>query len=273
MVRIVTTMTVIPTREDSIIETIKSIQVGTVKPDAMYVNIPNQYVRFKQPLKPDLKLKLRELGVSVIGLEHDRACLNKILPILNHETDPETLVVTLDDDMTYTRRFIEGLYEGWKQFGDVVGYSGMYYPEKVLQHTGQLRYGIVWGHGNQADILENGFGTMFQLKHLKGFPDLPPLTEKIDPVMYISDDYIMGRFFDSVKVVKRVVCFPWIGRVGDDWSSMCTENENAKIYALAASRNSLADYIRAGQLFQMTGYMRAGQNFEPYLKGFDSVLV
>jgi hypothetical protein len=249
MPRIVTTMTVIPSREDSILETVKSIQAGTIKPDAMYVNIPHQYIRFKKPLDPELKQKLCKLGVTVNEIEHDRACLNKILPILKQESNPETLLVTLYDDMTYTPRFIEGLYEAWKQFGDVVGYSGMYYPETVLQHTGQLRYGIVWGHGNKADILENGFGTMFQLKHLKGFPDVPPLTETLDPVMYISDDYIMGRFFDHVGVSKRVVCHPWIGRVGDDWSSMCTENENAKTFALAASRNSLADYIRAGKLF------------------------
>lgn len=251
MVRLVTTMTVIPTREESILGTIKSIQAGTVKPDAMYVNIPRAYIRFRQPLDAGLIPRLRALGVHVIELEHDRACLNKILPVLAHETDPETLVVTLDDDMTYTPRFIEGLYEGWKQFGDVVGYSGMYYPETVLRHTGQLRYGIVWGHGNRADILENGFGTMFQLGHLKGFPDLPPLTADVDPVMYISDDYIMGRFFDHKGFPKRVVCHPWIGRTGDDWSSMCTENENAKTFALAASRNSLADYIRAGELFTL----------------------
>lgn len=249
MNRIVTTMTVIPTREDSIVETIKSIQAGTMKPDAMYVNIPSRYIRFKQSLDSRLKPKLLELGVIVNEIEHDRACLNKILPILKHETDPETLVVTLDDDMVYTPRFIEGLYEGWKQFGDVVGYSGMYYPETVLRYTGQLRYGIVWGHGKQADILENGFGTMFQLKHLRNFPDMPPLNETTDPVMYISDDYIMGRYFDSVGVPKRVICHPWIGRTGDDWSSMCTEVKTSQTFALAASRNSLADYIRAGQLF------------------------
>lgn len=247
MVRIVTTMTVIPTREESILQTIESIQAGTVKPDAMYVNIPQTYVRFKNPLDPSLPEKLKSLGVTIINLEHDRACLNKILPILDHEKDPETLVVTLDDDMSYTPRFIEGLYKGWKEFGGVVGYSGMIFPETVLRYTGQLRYGIVWGHGNAADILENGFGTMFQLKHLSGFPDIPPLTPEMDPVVYISDDYLMGRFFESKGIPRRVICYPWIGRVGDDWSSMCHENDNAKTFALASSRNSLADYIRAGQ--------------------------
>lgn len=255
--RLVTTMTVIPTREESIVGTIESIQAGTLKPDAMYVNIPREYIRFRQPLDAGLIPKLKELGVHVIELEHDRACLNKILPMLAYETDPETLVVTLDDDMTYASRFIEGLYEGWKQFGDVVGYSGMYYPETVLRHTGQLRYGIVWGHGNRADILENGFGTMFQLGVLKGFPDLAPLSADTDPVMYISDDYIMGRFFDHKGVPKRVVCHPWIGRVGDDWTSMCTENANAKTFELATSRNPLADYIRAGELFTLHTGLRS----------------
>ena len=131
MVRIVTTMTVIPTREVALVKAIMSIQRGNIKPEAMYVNIPNEYVRFEEKIAPWLKPVLEAIGVTILELEHDRCCLNKILPILSFETDPETLVVTIDDDIIYSPLFIAGLLEAHNKFGGVVGYSGLLYPEKA----------------------------------------------------------------------------------------------------------------------------------------------
>ena len=53
--RVVVTLTTIPTREESLIKTIKSIQDGTVKPDAIYVNLPEWYPRFKCAPDPNLE--------------------------------------------------------------------------------------------------------------------------------------------------------------------------------------------------------------------------
>ena len=56
--RVVVTLTTIPTREDSVIRTIKSIQAGTFKPDVIYVNLPEWYPRFECAPDPNLKTKL-----------------------------------------------------------------------------------------------------------------------------------------------------------------------------------------------------------------------
>jgi hypothetical protein len=252
MVRIVTTMTVIPTREHSLIRSIMSVKNGTMQPAAMYVNIPNRYVRFEEPLAPWLKPVLRSIGVQVNEIEHDRCCLNKILPTLEYEKDPETLIVTMDDDMEYSPLYIAGLYEGWKTFGGCVGYSGLAYPERVRDEMrmNPLNYVVQMGHGRVADFLEDGFGTMFKLGETKGFPDLPPLTPGADPTLYLSDDYLWGRFFDYKKVSKQVICWDQIGRFHDDWTSICKMAEDTKKHELSEERSSLADFMKTGEIIR-----------------------
>jgi hypothetical protein len=241
-------MTVIPTREESLIRAILSIQAGTVKPNAMYVNIPKAYARFKEPINPELIPVLKHLGVNVNILEHDRACFNKILPTLEFEKDPDTLIVTMDDDMTYSPLYIQGLLQGWNEFGGVVGYSGLAYPETSLKIRGKLEYFIAQGHGESVELLEDGFGTMFKLDAVQGFPYIDPLTADMDPTFYLSDDYVFCRFYDSKKITKRLVAYEHISRKGDDWSSVCVGNETARTHEIASTRNSLQDFINAGKI-------------------------
>ena len=249
MVRIVTTMTVIPTREVAVIKAIMSIQRGNIKPEAMYVNIPNEYVRFEEKLAPWLKPVLEAIGVTIIGLEHDRCCLNKILPILAIEKDPETLVVTIDDDIIYSPLFIAGLLEAHNKFGGVVGYSGLLYPEKAESYgLKPLEYNVRVGHGSPSEILQQGFGTMTKLSSFYGFPDIPPLQKGQEASLYLSDDYVISRFYDYKKLTKTVVCWDQIGRFKDDWSSICTLGDDGMKYKLSESRKSLEDYLRSNEI-------------------------
>lgn len=251
MVRIVTTMTVIPTREVAVIRAIMSVQRGNVKPDAMYINIPNEYVRFEEKLEPWLKPVLDAIGVTIIQLEHDRCCLNKILPILAIEKDPETLVVTIDDDITYSPLFIAGLLEAHKKFGGVVGYSGLVYPEKAESHGLQkLEYNVCVGHGSPAEILQQGFGTMTKLSSFYGFPDVPPLQKGQEASLYLSDDYVISRFYDYKELSKRVVCWDQIGRFKDDWTSICTLGDDGLAHKLSEERRSLEDYLRTSEIIK-----------------------
>jgi hypothetical protein len=246
MVRIVTTMTIIPAREQLVIKAIMSIKNGTIKPDAMYINIPKKYARFEKPLEPWLKPVLVSLGMTVLELDEDRACFNKILPILSFEKDPETLVVTIDDDIEYKPMFIAGLYEAYKSFGGVVGYSGLFYPENSKD---TLNYHLFLGHKCPAEIIQQGFGTMTKVASFEGFPHIPPLTKDMDASLYLSDDYVISRFYDFKGLSKYVVCWDQIGRVNDDWSSVCTLLEDD--YGgpkLSTDRKSLEDYMRAGEI-------------------------
>jgi hypothetical protein len=242
-------MTVIPTREVALIKAIMSIKNGMQKPDAMYVNIPNEYVRFEEQIASWLKPVLEAIGVTVLELEYDRCCLNKILPILSFETDPETLVVTIDDDIIYSPLFIAGLLEAHNKFGGVVGYSGLLYPEKAESYgLKPLEYNVRIGHGASTEILQQGFGTMTKISSFYGFPDVPPLQKGQDASLYLSDDYVISRFYDSKKLTKTVVCWDQIGRIRDDWSSICTLGDDGMTHKLSEERKSLEDYLRTSEL-------------------------
>jgi hypothetical protein len=243
-------MTVIPTREVALVKAIMSIQRGNIKPDAMYVNIPREYTRIEEKIAPWLKPVLDAIGVTVLELEHDRCCFNKILPILTVEKDPETLVVTVDDDIIYSPLFIAGLLEGHNKFGGVVGYSGLVYPEKAESYgLKPLVHNVYMGHGESAEILQQGFGTMTKLSSFYDFPNVPPLEKGGDATLYLSDDYVISRFYDYKKLAKTVVCWDQIGRFGDDWSSICTLLEEQE-HALSTERNSLVDYLRSSEIIK-----------------------
>ena len=242
--RVVVTLTTIPTREESLIKTIKSIQEGTVKPDAIYVNLPEWYPRFKCAPDPNLESKLKSLGV-IVNKCKDYGSLTKLVPILDVETDPETLIIVLDDDMTYQPRVIDGLVQGYMEFKTPVGYSGIAYPETVVRVAGRLGFMLMLGHGQRTEILECAFGVAFPRKALEGFPVPAPMTEESDPCMYLTDDYMFAKFFDSKKIVKRIVCFPWAGRKGDDWSSIWIQNSDSQTHSLSKDGN-LEKYMEAG---------------------------
>ena len=248
MSRIVTTMTVIPTREYDVIKTIMSIKEGSLQPSAMYINIPKHYVRFKQKLEPWLVPVLESIGMKVILLDSDKCCFNKILPILDHEKDPETLVVTIDDDIIYSPMFIAGLYEGYKVFGNVVGYCGFTYPEFTTKNGG---YALRIGHGSKTQVIQQGFGTMTMLSSFYDFPYIPPLTKHSNPSLYLSDDYVISRFYDFKKIDKYIICWDQIGRRlpnFDDWSSICTLQDTDEKFMLSSERKTFEDYANSKKI-------------------------
>jgi hypothetical protein len=243
--RVIVTLTTIPTREESVIKTIQSLQSGTFTPDVIYVNLPEWYPRFKKGPDPNLELKLKTLGV-IVNKCKDYGVLTKLIPTLENETDPETLIVIVDDDMNYQSRFLEGLVKGYREFKCPVGYSGIAYPESVLRVYGTLRYHVFFGHGTQTEMLECSFGFAVPRGVMEGFPKFEPMTEESDKCVYLSDDYLYTRFMDFKGIPKKVVCYPWAGRVGDDWSTIWTQNSYSQTHALSRDENNLHNFLMAG---------------------------
>jgi hypothetical protein len=80
--RVVVSLTTIPTREDSVIKTIESIQTGTYRVNEIYVNLPEWYPRFGRGPDPNLETKLVSMGVKV-NICKDYGSLTKLVPILD----------------------------------------------------------------------------------------------------------------------------------------------------------------------------------------------
>lgn len=221
--RIIVTLTTIPPRGLSILETIKSIKNNTIKPDAIYVNLPKHVPRFPdQYYNIELKEKLSNYGV-IINECDDMGTLTKSIPTLKHETDANTLFIIIDDDGIYSNRFIEGLVKGYNEFNCVVGYSGIAYPDFVKNIYGRVGYILFQNHGDYAHILETSFGIAIKREWLAYINE--PFEHN-----GIYDDYIIALLLDNINVKKRVINYDFIGRHGDDWSNIVkfiNQDENA----------------------------------------------
>jgi hypothetical protein len=244
--RIVVTLTTIPSREDAVLRTIRSLRVNSIWPNVIYVNLRKLVIRMNQEFSPGFRQRLIEAGATVNDCD-DYGSLTKIIPTIAAEGDPEALIVTVDDDILYEPRFIEGLVEGHRMLsGSVVGYSGLAYPDTSIRHyNGRLEYLCFQHHGAHAEILESGFGVIMKRKWLDRFPVIPPETDESDPHLYICDDYVLSMYFDAVGITKRVVRLPWIGRIGSDWSSLCTFMEASNSDSLSNGSSSIVNYYRA----------------------------
>jgi len=249
MVRVVVTTTTIPTRENSVQKMIQSLKSGTVQPDAIYVNLPDWYPRFKCGPDPNLESKLVSMGVTVNRCK-DYGVLTKLLPTLELEKDPETLLVILDDDMIYQPRFLEGLVKGYYELRCPVGYSGLAYPETTMRMWGRLGYCLFQGHGQETEMLECAFGMLIPRKDMEGFPAIEPLTETSEKYIYLSDDYLYTKYLEHKGLKKKVVCYPWAGRRGDDWSTIWVQDPDSQTHALSRDDNNLHNFMMAGLKLQ-----------------------
>ncbi len=244
IMRVVVTLSTIPSREKSVIDAVLSIKKGTVVPDAVYVNLPIWYPNFNKAPDPALKKRLEDVG-AIVNVCEDYGTFTKFIPTLEVEKDLDTLIIIIDDDNVYSPNFVAGLVKGYEDFRCPVGYSGLCYPETVIQLFGVLKYHLFIGHGVSAEMLECVFGYAFTVADIQGFPAIKPMNMD-KKFFYFSDDYVLSRFFKE----KKVVMYDVIGRVGDDCSSICTQNTclPEDYFRLSKNENNLLNFFKAGQL-------------------------
>lgn len=247
--RVVVTLTSIPSREKNVIKTIKSIKNGTVVPDCIYVNLPKYYPKFKKSPSDDLIRELESLGVTV-NMTEEYGTLNDIIPIIKREKESIAVIVT--DNSEYSIHFLEYLLKGYEEFGCAVGYSGIAYPERVMSIYGGLGYIVAHTHGEVTDMLETTLGFLIPMNQLKVPDDLDiePMTE-FKPV-YFSNDYVWSRFLDKKVFIK----YDKIGRFGDDFSKILTPIQTNPEHSLSGEGNNLSNFFRSRNhpIFKDIGY-------------------
>eukprot|EP00299_Pterocystis_sp_00344_P016440 c8255_g1_i1.p1 GENE.c8255_g1_i1~~c8255_g1_i1.p1 ORF type:complete len:467 (-),score=97.82 c8255_g1_i1:106-1473(-) len=95
--RFVISVTTIPARLPYLIDVFKAISWNNYHPDAVYLAIPRKSLRFEQDyILPEY---IREHPVvKVLWSDVDYGPATKLLPVLKVETDPDTCIMTVDDD-------------------------------------------------------------------------------------------------------------------------------------------------------------------------------
>ena len=129
--RIVITMTTSPKRLSKIKPVIDSIMTQTVLPDIIYLNIPKVFKRTEEVFDGTLPMFIVMNHLIHINVCEDIGPATKVLPVLELETDPETCIVSIDDDLSYDNTMINTL----------IGYS-MVFPDMVIGGHSQKNTGI-----------------------------------------------------------------------------------------------------------------------------------
>ena len=96
--RIVVSLTTLPKRltEEVIIQTLESINNQTITPDAIYLGLPKKNKRLNVQY-PNIPKIVKQLCTTVL-LDEDYGPVTKILAGLKMESDPNTIIITIDDD-------------------------------------------------------------------------------------------------------------------------------------------------------------------------------
>lgn len=226
--RIVASYTTIPSRYDVLYNSINTLLSQTVKLDAIYVTIPYYSTRLKQAYPP-IPDKLANI-CTVIRSDIDYGPCSKLYGALISESDPDTCIISCDDDVKFTSNFVEKLINHHIQ-----------YPNIVISGTGALigrglfsisivstLQGVrMWRGFTGFDVGKSGrrvdliFGVAGVLYPRKAFPDKSLLHDELfsyalkDDSLFHNDDVIISGFLSKQGIERKVFCdIPEIKHVG-----------------------------------------------------------
>jgi hypothetical protein len=126
--RVIVSFTTLPDRVNEIEPFLNSLREQIYKPDQIYMNIPRRCKRQdnrEYVINPNV-MKY-ETVINFNYIEDDYGPLTKLIGVLHLEIEPETLIITLDDDKVYDKNTIK----------DIVKYA-MRYENSAIGRRGWI---------------------------------------------------------------------------------------------------------------------------------------
>ncbi len=174
-------LTTIPKRLKNINKSIESLLMQTLKPDKIFINIPNKYKRFEQNIEKSEIPNFKDSRIEVNRCE-DFGPGTKLLGSLNKFKN-DSLIVLADDDHIYEDYMIEKF-----------NYFYLKAPENAYSfYVHPLRN---FGVGQGAD------GFAINSNFLKGIDQFYEKVVKNKDDLFIHDDLWISFFLFFVKKVK-----------------------------------------------------------------------
>ena len=180
---------------------IESIRNQSVKPDAWYLNLPQHY-RSSEPYK--IPAWLRELHEITFNTEivEDWGPAMKLLPALKRESDPNTVIITIDDDVVFPtealRTFIDSAMAERSTAFCTMGFS--FTPETFNIQP-------VREHGMECDVLQGFSGCCYRRGHFTETELLQTLSDLPSRFRY-NDDIILSNHIANHGIARKTIRFP-----------------------------------------------------------------
>lgn len=198
---IVVSLTTTPYRIDTIRPILESISRQTVQPNKIYVNVPWRFKRDNSEYKIPEWLKTYP-GV-VINRTKDYGPATKLVATLEKERDPETIIITIDDDTLYPKQIVRDLVQQYLFDNNAkhavitgLGFNFLFFLDKDLYYTKILCPGC------QSLILVGVSGVAYKRKFFAN--DIFTLTDNLPISCFLSDDLMLSSYLakNNINIVK-----------------------------------------------------------------------
>lgn len=241
--RVVLSLTTTPNRLDKVSNSVNSLLTQSYAPDAIYLNVP------KGPMKRHPERSYDEASIPEEISSNPKVTVNrcidygpatKLIPALHLESDPDTLIITVDDDFEYPENLVQALaWEAYHRPNDALGVCGwgtMPVPGSIGMVPVYVPY-LLRPHGRYVDILQACCGNAYRRRQ---FSDLDALEQMPSECVTVDDVWIAGVLAVKERV-DRAIISKRLDPFDPDWKV-----EEAK--SAAASGMKLSNYNDANQI-------------------------
>ena len=190
MVRFVISMTTLPGRVQYIKPVIDSILRHNGEIDKLYICLPRGKVP-KHHIPPNTR------KVEVIRCK-DYGPITKIVGVLDRETDPDTLILTLDDDIIVTKNIVRLFRNKARKYPDAaLSMSGWCYGSYPFNYQIALT--------NKKDVPVDWIQGVHGILYHRSFLDKKELLrfERHNKLLFKNDDHKIAAYLES-KGINRI---------------------------------------------------------------------
>lgn len=212
--RVVASLTTMPDRYFKIIKTLESLNNQTYKLDNIYLSLPETSRRLNIPY-PDVPDEINKLCTVVKCTDYGP--ITKISGGLLMETDPNTVIITFDDDMIYPPGIVAALIKHHEKYPDsALGSSGMLLKYNcplcaITPNEDNFFYRIpkfkVPEEGRRVDSIYGYPGALYSRKFFPSNENLETEFFKyalIDHDTFMNDDITISGYLSLKNIERRI---------------------------------------------------------------------
>lgn len=272
--RMVGSMTTLPDRIPNIIEPIKHILNQTHPLDILYLHIPDRTLRGKKYVLPDNFLRNFDGYPTQIVINYcgkDYGPITKLAPVLDIEKDPNTYIVTFDDDIIADKNLVKILYEKILQYPNTcLGFSGVCIGEFPFYFqfaiTNKIDHHVDWIQGVHVVAYKRGF--FGDINDLVTFGDDTPVKD----VLLFNDDHRISAYLAS-KNIPRISIGCDIHKLVFRFGNLQDDALSGNILKLAKQHYNIVKHYRDAGLYHHTYNIANSFIFMTFASVFVGIIV
>ena len=282
-VRVVASLTTMPDRYFKTVKTLHTLNRQTYKLDAIYLSLPEKSRRLGIDYPP-ITEEMASLCTVVKCIDYGP--ITKIVGGILSEDDPDTVIISFDDDMIYPHTLVEELMAHHQQFpNSALGSSGMLLKYNcpmcaITPNEDNFLFRIpkfpVPDTGRRVDSIYGYAGALYVRKF---FPEKAMLESEFlkyalnERNMFINDDITISGYLSLQNIERRIFPnMPIVSFVLDEETGTRIRNKNEISYDLDTFFQRMNAAISAAKKIGMYSQTE-DVNFTETIAGVSAIVI